>query len=257
VIWDLHQTTWDVWCPGYGSNMIFFSDFDGTLTLDGHLTKDFFEIVEYVHEKNNELIIVSGRSVSWGHFFLTHFPLKACIMEGGGVILYVDERGEIVQEPLITLLEIDRLAAFTVKLQHHFPNIPLSADSFGRLTDRAIEFKFMDEELIDDVMKFMDQENINYSKSNVHINFWCGEVSKYLGVTQFMAKHRPIKEAKNCWFFGDAPNDESMFELFYNSVGVSNIKHCIHRLKFKPRIILEGDENVGAKGVLRYVKSVS
>src|SRR5665647_2482417 len=113
--------------------MIFFSDFDGTLTMEGReLTRDFFEIQDYLKKRNYELVIVSGRSISWGHFFLTHFPaLKACIMEGGGVVLYLDEKGEICQEPLVSQAELDRLTKFTGQLKHHFPHIPLSADSFG------------------------------------------------------------------------------------------------------------------------------
>ncbi len=236
--------------------MIFFSDFDGTLTTDGELTRDFFEIMDFIKHHGHELVIVSGRSLSWGHFFLTHFPLKACIMEGGGVIVYRDERNEIVQEPLVSEKELKRLSDFTTKLQHHYPHVPLSADSFGRLSDRAIEFHLMDEKWIDEVMQFMDKEDINYSKSNVHINFWCGEISKFLGVKYFLEKYRKELKAEECWFFGDAPNDESMFELFHNSVGVSNISHCLHKLKFKPRIILEGDENIGPKGVLNHITSL-
>lgn len=237
--------------------MIFFSDFDGTLTMEKReLTRDFFEIMELIKTKNHELVIVSGRSLSWGHFFLTHFPLHSCIMEGGGVVLSLDDRGEIVQKPLVSQAELDRLEEFTQKLTKKFPNIPLSADSYGRLSDRAIEFNLMGEAAIDDVMKYMDEEKINYSKSNVHINFWCGNISKYLGVKYFLEHHRPKIKSDDCWFFGDAPNDESMFELFHNSVGVSNIKHCMHRLKHKPRIILEGAENVGPKGVLNFIRKV-
>lgn len=237
--------------------MIFFSDFDGTLTLEGReLTKDFFDIIEFIHKKNHELVIVSGRSISWGHFLLTHFPLKACIMEGGGVIVYLDERGEIMEEPLVEVSELDKLRSFTTKLKHHYPHVPLSRDSFGRLTDRAIEFHLMDQSWIEQVMDFMNREKIHYSKSNVHINFWCGNISKYLGVRHFIEKYRSHLEEKDCWFFGDAPNDESMFELFHNSVGVSNIKHCLHRLKHKPRIILEGEENAGPKGVLNFIKTL-
>lgn len=238
--------------------MIFFSDFDGTLTMEGReLTMDFFHILELLKQRNQELVIVSGRSLSWGHFFLTHFPqLKACIMEGGGVILYIDSRGEIVQKPLISQAEIDHLANFTTQLSHHFPNVPLSADSFGRLTDRAIEFHLMDPEWIKEVVQFMDQHKINYSRSNVHINFWAGEISKYLGVKHFLQHFRPKHKEEDCWFFGDAPNDQSMFEFFHNSVGVSNIKHCLNRLQHKPRIILEGDENAGPKGVLNFIKAL-
>lgn len=220
------------------------------------LTRDFFEIIDLIHKHGHELVIVSGRSLSWGHFLLTHFPLKACIMEGGGVIAYLDERGEIVEEPLVTTAELDRLRLFTTKLKHHFPHVPLSADSFGRLTDRAIEFHLMDEQWIEDVMKFMKDEEIIFTKSNVHINFWCGKISKYLGVVHFLHKYRPKVTQQDAWFFGDAPNDESMFELFHNSVGVSNIEKCLHRLNHKPRIILEGEENAGPKGVLNFVKGL-
>jgi HAD superfamily hydrolase (TIGR01484 family) len=235
--------------------MIFFSDFDGTLTKEGReLTRDFFDILDQIKKDKHELVIVSGRSLSWGHFFLTHFPLSVCIMEGGGVILYVDDNGEIVQEPLVSQTEIDRLANFTTKLKHHFPGLPMSADSYGRLTDRAIEFHLMNAEWIKEVEDFMDKEKINFSKSNVHINFWAGDISKYLGVVQFMKKFRPEVKEEDCWFFGDAANDQSMFESFYNSVGVSNIHHCLHLLTHKPRIILEGIENAGPKGVLNFIR---
>lgn len=237
--------------------MIYFSDFDGTLTKTGkELTRDFFEIMDLIKKKNHELVIVSGRSLSWGHFFLTHFPLKACIMEGGGVIVYLDERGEIVKEPLVSHDELRRLEGFTEKLKHHYPHVPLSADSFGRLSDRAIEFHLMEQRWVDEVMDFMKKENINFSKSNVHINFWCGNISKYLGVEYFLKNYRKNINADDCWFFGDAPNDESMFELFHNSVGVSNIHHCLDRLNHKPRIILEGEENAGPSGVLNFIKKL-
>jgi HAD superfamily hydrolase (TIGR01484 family) len=238
--------------------MIFFSDFDGTLTKQGReLTEDFFHIIKFIQRQQHELVIVSGRSLSWGHFFLTHFPqLKACIMEGGGVIAYLDERGEIAQKPLISQQEIDHLAHFTKLLENHFPNVPLSVDSFGRLTDRAIEFHLMDPVWIDEVINFMGQHQINHSRSNVHINFWAGEISKYLGVKHFLEKFRPQHKESDCWFFGDAPNDQSMFESFYNSVGVSNIKHCLDKLAFRPRIILEGEENAGPKGVLNFIKNL-
>lgn len=236
--------------------MIFFSDFDGTLTLEGELTRHFFEIIDHIHKHDNELVIVSGRSLSWGHFFLTHFPLKACIMEGGGIISYRDSRGEIVDQPLVEQSEIDRLEEFTENLKAKFPHVPLSADSFGRMTDRAIEFHLMDQKHVDEVMVYMTEQKINFSKSNVHINFWCGDISKYLGVKHFLQHFRPKLTQHDAWFFGDAPNDESMFELFHNSVGVSNIEHCLDRLKHKPRIILHGEENIGPKGVLKYIKDL-
>lgn len=238
------------------SFMIFFSDFDGTLTLDGKLTREFFEILDVIEKRGDELIIVSGRSLSWGHFFLTHFHINFCIMEGGGVVVYRDKGGLIKEMNLVSDAEISRLDNFTQKLKLTYPNIPLSKDSFGRRTDRALEYHEMTQAELDLAVAMMDQEKIIYTKSNVHLNFWCGEISKYLGVTKFIAQFRPEMKESDCYFFGDAPNDESMFELFHNSVGVSNIKECLDRLNHRPRIILEGEENEGAKGVLNFICSL-
>ena len=235
---------------------IVFSDFDGTLTLENkQLTPSFFEILSHLKQYDQELVIVSGRSVSWGHFFLTHFnELNYAIMEGGGVILKRDKIGYIEEYPLVEAGELQHLEDVTEELERVFPKCPLSVDSFGRLTDRAIEFELMQDEEINQVIQFLNSKKINYSKSNVHINFWSGEISKYLGVKRFLDDFRPDVSMEQSVFFGDAPNDQSMFELFEHSVGVSNIKHCLNRLTHKPRIILEGDENAGPLGVLNYVK---
>ena len=236
---------------------IVFSDFDGTLTLENkQLTSTFFEILSHLKDHNQELVIVSGRSLSWGHFFLTHFnELNYAIMEGGGVILKRGKGGFIEEYPLVAEGELQHLEDTTEELQRVFPNCPLSVDSFGRKTDRAIEFELMQDEEINQVIQFLNSKKINYSKSNVHINFWSGEISKYLGVKKFLEDFRPDVAMEQSVFFGDAPNDQSMFELFEHSVGVSNIKHCLPRLTHKPRIILEGEENAGPLGVLNYVKT--
>ncbi len=48
------------------------SDFDGTLTEHTELTPKFFEILELLKASNIPLLIVTGRSLSWAHFLLTH-----------------------------------------------------------------------------------------------------------------------------------------------------------------------------------------
>ena len=54
---------------------IVFSDFDGTLTNEKMLGSQIFDILDLTAKNNCELVVVSGRSVSWGHFLLTHFQL--------------------------------------------------------------------------------------------------------------------------------------------------------------------------------------
>ena len=143
------------------------------------------------------------------------------------------------------------------ELRRLFPRCVLSKDSFGRKTDRALEFEQMHDEDIQQVLQFFQSRKVNYSKSNVHINFWVGDISKYNGVKWFLENVRRDVTAEEAVFFGDAPNDQSMFEFFPNSVGVANIRHCLARLQHRPKLVLEGEENDGPKGVLAHLRRLN
>lgn len=232
---------------------IVFSDFDGTLTYKEGLSPIFFDILSLLESKKIPLVIVTGRSLSWGHFLLTHFPfLTDVIVEGGGAI--VSRNGKfITEECLISPSEVKRLADFCNDFKVKFPNIPLSVDSFGRKTDRAIELHDLaDGTLFHHIEDYLKEKKINFSTSNVHLNFWCGEVSKFKAVEHFL-NLKKVQDFESI-FFGDSLNDQSMFKSFKNSVGVSNIATVIDRLTYKPTVILEGAENVGPFGVLNYLK---
>lgn len=234
---------------------VIFSDFDGTLTNNGKLGAIFFDIISIIEQHKSELVIVSGRSLSWGHFLLTHFNFKYCIMEGGGVILYKDKDGEIQEQNLISDSQVKLLNEMTERLVAEVPGVVISKDSFGRRTDRAIEFSQMRNSDIKKSHDFFDTHMINYSQSNVHINFWVGDISKANGVNVFLQSFMPTISKEEVCFFGDAMNDESMFKLFTNTIGVSNISEIIDQLTFKPTVILEGPTNIGAHGVLNHLKS--
>ena len=236
---------------------IIFSDFDGTLTDHTEFSPKFLEIIEFSTQRNIPFVIVTGRSLSWAHFFLTHFSkLSHVISEGGGVISYRDEKGIIVDEFQVESEELNWLEKFSKDLVERF-SISLSADSLGRVSDRAIELSDLkDVELKEKICKRMEQENINFSTSNVHLNFWCGEISKYNAVKSFLSSHMPNISVEESIFFGDSLNDQTMFESIEHSVGVSNIDEVITQLVHKPKVILHGDENKGPNGVLNYLKKI-
>lgn len=233
---------------------IVFSDFDGTLTYKESLSPVFFEIMDYLKSKKVPLVIVTGRSLSWGHFLLTHFPfLNDVIVEGGGAI--VSRNGKfITEECMVSEAEVLRLANFCHDFKFRFPKIPLSVDSFGRKTDRAIELHDLtDGTLFKHIEDYLREKDINFSTSNVHLNFWCGEISKYLAVKHYL-QGKGIEE-QDCLFFGDSLNDQTMFKSFKNSIGVSNISQVLDRMTYKPATILQGADNAGPFGVLKYLKN--
>lgn len=234
---------------------IVFSDFDGTLTWHEQLGPVFFDLLQLLKSKNIPLVIVTGRSLSWGHFLLTHFEqLEDVIVEGGGSI--VSRRGKIISENcLVSEFDLNRLKHFADQIPSRY-GFPLSADSFGRKTDRAIELYDLkaNSEKGEELKLSLKKENINFSTSNVHLNFWAGEISKWKAVEVFL-QNKKIDQSQ-CVYFGDSLNDQSMFKVFDHSVGVSNIKDVLDRMEHRPRVILEGDDNVGPYGVLRYLKSI-
>jgi HAD superfamily hydrolase (TIGR01484 family) len=234
---------------------IIFSDFDGTLTYNEGLGPIFFDIIKLLESKKTPLVIVTGRSLSWGHFLLTHFPyLTDVIVEGVGAI--VSRSGKfIVEECLISNEDVQKLSQFCDVFKKKFPNINLSVDSFGRKTDRAIELHdLQDGILFKHIEDFLKIHQINFSTSNVHLNFWCGEVSKYKAVAHSLAQKK-VQE-NDCLFFGDSLNDQAMFKSFKNSVGVSNISKVLDQLKYRPATILQGEENIGPFGVFNYLNQM-
>ncbi|MDC1174097.1 HAD family hydrolase [Bacteriovoracaceae bacterium] len=236
---------------------LIFSDFDGTLTLGDELGPSFFTFLELVKKHDIPLVIVTGRSKSWGHFFMTHISqIKYVISENGAVLT---ERGEHDLKDTLYIDEkhVKKIESFTEYLKIEYPDVPLTADSWGRHVDRAFDLDVLalKEGLKEEIEKCMDSHGIFYSTSSVHLNFWSGDISKS------NACHRILKDkftgtgVEDCLFFGDSLNDESMFGDF-PSVGVSNISKVIDKLKTKPDVILMGKENRGPLGVINHLISV-
>lgn len=231
---------------------IVFSDFDGTLTDHGQLGASFLELLHTLKKNAIPLIIVSGRSASWGHFLLTHFDLDCVIMEGGGIILS-KKNGLIHHDVLVSNSDLDQLhSAYqdTLKIK----GVIASADNLGRLTDRALEAEKMQRDDLEKVTNFLYSKKINFSQSNIHLNLWCGEVSKAKAIEKVLAE-RGISES-SCCYFGDSLNDESVFAYMSHTIGVSNINSVLSKLKHKPKMILTGEQNQEIHGVNHFIKDL-
>lgn len=238
---------------------IILSDFDGTLTHHTEMTSEFFDVLKLVEEKSLPFVIITGRSISWAHFFITHFTqLPIVISEGGGAISYRDEQGLIQNQFMLPESEIARLEQFCNLLQQKYPKLYLSSDSIGRVSDRAIELSDLEnKEFRKELCELMDEHNINYSTSNVHLNFWCDKLSKANAANAMFERFFPdLDIKKDAIYFGDNLNDQSMFDQVATSIGVSNIADVEEQLSVSPTVILRGKENKGPSGVLNYLKSI-
>ena len=235
-----------------------FSDFDGTLTDNGYLGKNFVDILNWSEKREVPFTIVTGRSLSWGHFLLTHFcQVGAVISEGGGVLAWKNEKGHILEKVLVPEKDLLELEEVSKRLEKTF-SLSLSVDSFGRKTDRAIElYELHNPDLKHGVEEFLKENGLHFSCSNVHLNFWKGQISKMKGIFYFMEAFYPGLSLKNCLYFGDAPNDQDVFKEIPNTVGVSNINPFLDEINHKPKVVLEGKKNEGGSGVLNYLEQLS
>lgn len=153
--------------------------------------------------------------------------------------------------------ERKKLEEFSKKLQEKFPEIKLSADSFGRDSDRAIELnQLQDKNLLQKIQNFMNEENIFYLLSNVQLNFWKGSLSKAFAAKIVLKTYYQPLTLQDCLIFGDSLNDETLFKEFPHSVGVSNIEKVIKKLSYKPSTLLYGEKNREILGVFQYLKDL-
>lgn len=232
-----------------------FSDFDGTLTDKGHISVHFHTLLSELKKKKIKLILVSGRSASWGHFFLTHFPITVAIMESGGAICCKGKNGQIITEVLATEDDLLCLQKSEKLFREKYPLLEMAQDNTGRITDRAIELYSLKElKVLDAVQKDLKEQKLHYTISNVHLNYSTTQNNKWSGVqyvVEKMWKKNLNKLLKSSAFIGDAPNDECMFKEFPISVGVGNLKPYLKTLKYRPAILMKECE---IKGALAFLK---
>lgn len=238
-----------------------FSDLDGTLTDGGLLAPALFDVLSLLAAREVPLVVATGRSASWAAFLLTYLPcppLVAVVAEGGGVV--ARRRGGGADPVRLDLQtprsDVDRLEALCARIRAEHPDLPFSADSLGRLTDRAFDLDdYLGHPRRARVDALLAREGARAVQSNVHLNFWFGGQSKARAARRVLEEDLGGLAPADCLFFGDSANDESMFRDFPASVGVANIAGVLDSLDHRPAVVLEGASGEGARGVLAHLKA--
>lgn len=233
---------------------IVLSDFDGTLTDHTELGPVFFEVISFLKKRKIPLLIVTGRSLSWGHFLLTHLEyLQGIIVEGGGAYLWRDSNGDIHEHGFVSAKELHALEEASKEIQDRYPKIRLSADSYGRKYDRAIELRDLEKapKIHQEIESYLHSAGINFSCSNVHMNFWAGNISKQAASMWFLEQNK--LDIDQMVYFGDSMNDQGMFANFPHTVGVANIASILGKLNPGPVHITKAP---GPKGVLERLSQI-
>ena len=101
----------------------------------------------------------------------------------------------------------------------------------------------MPEEVAKQATAWLIEQGLQARQSSIHINAWLGDHSKSTAATEWINKNNI--HIADCLFIGDSPNDESMFQLLTNSVGVANVERFLPQMKYLPAFITKSSGGYG------------
>lgn len=223
-----------------------FTDVDDTLTTDGRLRPETYSALWRLADAGIIIIPVTGGCAGWCDQIIRTWPVQAVIGEGGSFYFSRAANGSVdcrywaerESHQADRLAIIEAISALNPAL-----DIALSKDHHFRLVDVAIDYN-QDRRLSDAQVREVMQELLNrgfrVKKSSIHINVAQGTFDKCAMTRRLAAElfNLSTEELKaQSVFIGDAPNDESMFAFFPQSVGVANIVPHLDQLKCRPAYV--------------------
>ena len=245
-----------------------FTDIDDTLTTGGAITPDALAALAGLKAAGFTVIAITGRPVGWSLPFASAWPLDAIVAENGAVLLHFQHQiGSMSKLFLPSVLlktyfentairraNAARLAHAAARVLREVPQSRLAQDSPGRETDLAIdhsEFAHLSLKQINAVVDVLHSEGLHATVSSIHINGWLGAYNKLTGAhwsVQTLLGRDLALETDRWVFVGDSTNDQLMFEVFDNSVGVANVRRFeaqLTALQRLPHYITQGARGAG------------
>jgi HAD superfamily hydrolase (TIGR01484 family) len=213
-----------------------FTDLDDTLTNEaGAIPATVVAALERLAENGVRVVVATGRSAGWADALVRLLPVAGVVYETGGGL--VERSGRRVTRT--DLAPVGALASVGERFFRAFPDLVPAQDQPFRRTDMAIdvaEGRRVRKDRVEEALRWLRKEpGVRALASSVHVNFWRGDHSKATGCEHFRRRWRlPLGAVIAC---GDAPNDESLFERYPESVGLANLLPRLSELRHAPRYV--------------------
>ena len=227
------------------------TDIDDTLTLHGRLPALAYASLERLAEAGFKVIPITGRPAGWCDHIARMWPVEGVVGENGAFWFRHDPTaGRLVRRFLVdeatrrgNRARLDGLAA---RILADVPGCALASDQLYREADLAIDFCEDVRPLADaDVARIVglfEAAGCTAKVSSIHVNGWFGDYDK-LTMTRLLLREVfgvDLDGALDRFVFvGDSPNDQPMFALFPNSIGVANLRRFFGALSTPPRWLTE------------------
>ncbi|WP_404364270.1 HAD-IIB family hydrolase [Marinobacter sp.] len=226
-----------------------FTDVDDTLTTDGQLRPETYSALWRLADAGIVIVPVTGGCAGWCDQIIRTWPVRAVIGEGGSFYFSRSANGSVDCRYWVDheSHQADRLAIIkAIGSLDPDLNITLAKDHHFRLVDVAIDYNQdcrLPESQVHRIMQALLDHGFRVKKSSIHINVAQGTFDKCAMTRRMAAElfNLSAEELKaRSVFIGDAPNDESMFAFFPQSVGVANIQPHLEYLESRPAHVTEG-----------------
>ncbi len=231
-----------------------FADVDGTVTTDGRLTSTVLRAIEWLVAHRVQVVLVSGRSSSWGECWSRQLPVAGVIVENGAMA-WVREgdrmKKHFAQAASVRARNRVRLGRVVALAMKKVKGSRLSTDSLGREVDLAIDHSedaHVGVKGVDALEAILHEHGVTAVRSSVHVNCWIGDFDKRSAVKDFLRQqwNEALEGADPRYVYvGDSFNDAPMFEAFSLSVGVANVMDVLDRLDAPPKFVTRAREGRG------------
>lgn len=226
-----------------------FSDIDDTMTTNGKLPANAYEMIWKLAKNGVHVIPITGRPAGWCDMIARFWPVRGVIGENGAFYFSYDDKNKKMkhhwmipeEERAANQFKLNDIRAEVLK---SVPGAAVSADQFSRACDLAIDFcedvPMLSSADIQKIVSIFQSHGAIAKISSIHVNGWFGNYDK-LSMCREFCKHELgfdiDKNQKTIAFSGDSPNDEPMFGFFENSIGVANVKAFTDKIKSLPKYI--------------------
>lgn len=244
-----------------------FTDVDDTLTTDGQLLPETYAALWRLAEAGIAIVPVTGGCAGWCDQIIRTWPVRAVVGEGGGFYASREGQGRVDRRFWVNeeAHRADQAAIFRAVQALDFDfEVKFAKDQPFRLVDVAIDYNQdckLTEGQVQQVVAALVNHGFRVKRSSIHLNIIQGDFDKCTMTRRLSAELFGLTEPElkaQAIFVGDAPNDESMFEFFPQSVGVANIIPHLGQLGSHPACLTKNRCGLGfAELVEDWLTSVS
>lgn len=233
------------------------SDMDGTMTRDGHFSRELFEALSLIKSVGVRVLLVTGRSAGWVNALASLLPIDGAIAENGGLFFPCDEESSGIE--LLPLRgsrteHKNALRKMFLILQTSFPEITEAPDNAFRITDWTFSVNNLASHQLIKMKEICAEHDWDFTYSNVQCHITPPAQNKAQGVLAVLQIAPNLRfRSEQVLTIGDSPNDESFFNssFFPTSVGVANVQKYIDRMSYNPQFVTEKSECDGFVEIAR------